>query len=225
MQLILIVYGIMGAVCATIVSGLARRNQIPLSSETYSFNTGALTWFIACLLSWPVVVPAFWVRQQRILEKRDGGTIERSPELPTVTRMSYCMLWSTLWWCVALPLYLGTVAPGMAKIESDYVSPKYIALSILIGLPLGALAGALDWMWNRKPYYSQRKGRWFNQAGVGSTLAGAISGSLLGLTEVLPCVASWEGPFLGAIAGGLVGVAVGVVYKYSALYFRLIVDS
>lgn len=147
------------------------------------------------------------------------------PNLPTVPKMSYCIIWSTMWWCVATPLYLILFAPNFATVKTTLASPLLVSSSLLLGLVLGVLSGILDWWWNRKPYYSQLKHRWFNQAGTGSILGGAAAGCMLGLTEWLPKITSWDGPYAGVIAGGLLGIVVGVVYKYSALYFRFIVEA
>jgi hypothetical protein len=49
----------------------ARANQVSTSgSQPYSFNTGALAWFVGCLLLWIVVFPCYLVRRSHTLQER-----------------------------------------------------------------------------------------------------------------------------------------------------------
>jgi hypothetical protein len=225
MQYVLIVYGIAGALSAALVAILARQQQIPMSSDTYNINTGAVTWFISCFFTWPVVLPAFFVKRHDVLNRRNDIIRAPLPQLPTIPSLGYCVVWSTIWWCVVLPLYLAFFIPNFATDKTFLTRSMTIALTSLLGIPIGLLAGSLDWWWNRKPYFSTLKQRWFNQAGIGSILAGGATGCLIALTEFRPQVSYWDGPYMGLMAGGLLGIVVAVIYKYSALYFRFIIES
>ncbi len=48
----------------------AARKRVPTYGERYDLNTGALAWFLGCLLLWIVVFPAYWVRRAAVLRTR-----------------------------------------------------------------------------------------------------------------------------------------------------------
>jgi hypothetical protein len=48
----------------------ARKNGIPTHGEGYGLNSGALAWFLGCLLLWIVVFPYYWFRRGRVLRER-----------------------------------------------------------------------------------------------------------------------------------------------------------
>jgi hypothetical protein len=48
----------------------ARLNRIPTIGDRYDLNTGALSWFIGCLILWICVFPAYWIRRFTVLRVR-----------------------------------------------------------------------------------------------------------------------------------------------------------
>ncbi len=222
MILLLQVYGIIGALFGLLIAIFARRDQIPNGADTYNFNSGSFSWFVSCVLTWPVVLPAFFVRRTLVLQLRKKIQCPELPWLPTVPKMSYCLIWATWCWLVTLPVYAILLVPMFEKERNDdSEGPVLAAMAIVATLGIGVFSGYVDWLWNRKPTFSRLKGRWFNQTGIGSMFGGAFAGLLLGFTECDPTIASEDGLVAGTFAGGVWGIAVGIFYKYSAFYFRL----
>ena len=56
---------------STVVALDARANKIPTTSaKPYSLNTGALAWFVACVLLLIVALPFYLVRRSRVMRER-----------------------------------------------------------------------------------------------------------------------------------------------------------
>jgi hypothetical protein len=58
----------------------ARVNRVPTFGADYNLNTGALCWFLGCLLLWIAVFPAYWFRRSSVLQRRAERADEPSPE-------------------------------------------------------------------------------------------------------------------------------------------------
>ena len=48
----------------------AKRNRIPTFGDKYEFNTGALAWFLGCLILWIIVFPVYLFKRQKVLRSR-----------------------------------------------------------------------------------------------------------------------------------------------------------
>jgi len=163
-----------------VVTGLwvaidARINRVPTYGDHYGINTGALCWFLGCILLWIFAFPAYWVRRSSVLGRRT----ERGNE-PCLVNPEHCyqgrplihkvalrgarigfLVPLALFALVMLPMLASTVlAPDQSG--TDWRDLCYVVLTNLIFLGpilllwamIGAIGGALVGMTagGRKPF-------------------------------------------------------------------------
>ncbi len=65
----------------------SKKNQIPTYGEAYTLNTGALTWFIGCVLLWICAFPLYLYRRQKFLNQRRPKPAPIVAPVPAVSNL------------------------------------------------------------------------------------------------------------------------------------------
>jgi hypothetical protein len=60
----------------------AARHRVPTFGEHYDINTGAVAWFLGCILFWIFVFPAYLVRRAAVLRDRAAQRLRDDDDLP-----------------------------------------------------------------------------------------------------------------------------------------------
>lgn len=141
---------------------------------------------------------------------------------PRVVPLKTAITLASTLWSTYLVLAFAIVNP-MFQISIEALHWRVVA-GVILGMVLGSTSGWVDWRWNRTPYYSQWKKRWFNQTGYTFPVSGAIAGLLLAMSGVLQVTSHdfGDGPLGGALLFGMVGIGLGLVYRILTTLWRFI---
>jgi putative oligomerization/nucleic acid binding protein len=67
------IVGALGVLFSSVwVARDAKANRIPISGNNYDLNTGAVAWFISCIVLWIATFPYYIYRRNALLAERRG---------------------------------------------------------------------------------------------------------------------------------------------------------